>query len=79
MEGRSERKGKRIRVHREFECSRIEQAMLAAAYCRIIPNGRLKLVECIRSDHPNHGGQPVLHDDTTLSHHYATATGGPSR
>jgi hypothetical protein len=78
MEGKCQRIGTRIRVHREFECSRIEQAMLAAAYRRIIPNDRLKLVERTNNTIDHRDGQPVLHDDDNLSHQYATAMGGPS-
>lgn len=78
MEGRSQRNGKKIRVHREFECSRIEQAMLAAAYRRIIPNDRLKLVERINNTTDHRDGQPALHNDANLSHQRTTAMGGPS-
>jgi len=80
MEGRSQRNGKRIRVQREFECSRLEQAMLAEAYRRILPNDRLKLVERTNRtiDHGNSEGQAALHDDTNLTLNYATAIGGPS-
>ena len=42
MEGRSQRNGRTIRVQREFECSRLEQAMLAEAYRRVLPNDRVR-------------------------------------
>lgn len=45
MEGRSPSKTRRFRVHREFECSRIEQAVLAAAYRKVLPDEHLNLVE----------------------------------
>lgn len=78
MEGKSQKNGKRIRIHREFECSRIEQATLAAAYRRIIPHDRLKLVE--RSDNKvdDRDRQSAAYDDKNLSQQYATATGGLS-
>ena len=77
MEERS-RNGRRFRVHREFECSRLEQAMLAAAYRRILPNDRLKLVErnSTTSDRCNGEDQPAVPKDTNLSPCYATAMGG---
>ena len=80
MEGRSQRNGKRIRVHREFECSRLEQAMLAEAYRKILPKDRLKFVERTDSpiDHCISEGQPALHDDMNLTFNCATAMGGPS-
>ena len=80
MEGRSQRNGKRIRVHREFECSRLEQAMLAEAYRKILPNDRLKFVELNYTPivRCNSEGQAALHDDTNLTLNYVTAVGGPS-
>ena len=78
MEGRSQRNGKRIRVHREFECSRLEQAMLAEAYRKILPNDRLKLIERANDTIAHSKDQSVLHDDTNLIPNYATAMGGPS-
>ena len=45
MEGRSRRTRRTYRVHREFERSRIENAVLAEAYRKILPDDRLKLVE----------------------------------
>ena len=79
MEGIS-RNGRRFRVHREFECSRLEQAMLAAAYRRVLPNDRLKLVErdSTTIDRCNGESQPAVHQDAGLSLGYATAMGGPS-
>ena len=78
MEGRSRRNGRRIRVHREFECSRIEQAMLAEAYRKILPTDRLKLVERANNTIAHSKDHSVLHDDTNLTPKYATAMGGPS-
>ena len=79
MEEKS-RNGRRFRVHREFECSRLEQAMLAAAYRRILPNDRLKLVERNNTtiDRCDGEDQPAVHKGTDLSICYATAMGGPS-
>ena len=45
MEGRSRRTKRTYRVHRKFECSRIENAVLAEVYRRILPDERLELVE----------------------------------
>ena len=45
MEGRSTDRERRFKVHRMFESSRIEQAMLAAAYRRILPEDRLRFAE----------------------------------
>ena len=79
MEERS-RNGGKVLVHREFECSRLEQAKLAAAYRRILPDDRLKLVERESSsvDRCNGEGHPALYEDTDSSHQYATAMGGLS-
>ena len=79
MGGKSQN-GRRFQVHREFECSRLEQAMLAAAYRRVLPNDRLRLVErkSTTIDHCIGQGQPAVHKDTNLSHHYAAAMGGLS-
>jgi hypothetical protein len=79
MEERS-RNGGKVLVHREFEISRLEQAMLAAAYRRILPDDRLKLVE---RENPsvnrcNDKGRSASYGDTDSSHHYATAMGGLS-
>jgi hypothetical protein len=78
MEGRSPRKTRRFRVHREFECSRIEQAVLAAAYRKVLPDERLSLVErdgdaiarC------NGDGQPDSQRDTNSVPRYVSAIGG---
>ena len=77
MEERS-RNGGRLLVHREFECSRLEQAMLAAAYRRILPSDRLKLVEGKNTTiaGSNGEGQLTVQKDTDSSRHYATAMGG---
>ena len=79
MEGIS-RNGRSFRVHREFECSRLEQAMLAAAYRKILPTDRLKLVErnSTTIDRCNGEGQPAVDKDANLSLFCATAMGGPS-
>lgn len=49
MEGRSPRKKAKLRVQREFECSRIEQAVLAAAYQTILPDDRVSFTERIQT------------------------------
>ena len=79
MEGRSQRNGRTIRVQREFECSRLEQAMLAEAYRRVLPNDRVRLVERPNStvDSCQHESLPGWQDDTHLSRDYVTAMGGP--
>ena len=79
MEERS-RNGGILLIHREFECSRLEQAMLAAAYRRILPSDRLKLVEGKNTTiaRSNGEGRPAVHEDTDSSRHYATAMGGLS-
>jgi hypothetical protein len=79
MEERS-RNGGKVLVHRDFECSRLEQAMLAAAYRRILPDDRVKLVERENSsvNRCNGEGRPASPEDTDSSHHYATAMGGLS-
>ena len=79
MGGKSQN-GRRFQVHREFECSRLEQAMLAAAYRRVLPNDRLMIVER-KSTTINHcvgQGLHAVHKDENLSHYYASAIGGPS-
>ena len=80
MEGTSPGRKGRFRVSREFECSRIEQAMLAAAYRRILPDDRLKLVERENSsvNRCNDEGRSASYGDTDSSHHYAMAMGGLS-
>lgn len=78
MEGRSPKRKRRFRVHREFECSRIEQAMLAAAYRRILPNEQLSFVQ--RDDDPfdgcSSGSQPASQESTDPILDYVSATGG---
>lgn len=80
MEGRSPRKKTRLRVQREFECSRIEQAVLAAAYQTILPDDRVSFTE----RNPGRFG-PVDRDsqqpasqinNTDCSLHFASAIGG---
>ncbi len=78
MEGNSEN-GRAFRVHREFECSRFEQAMLAKAYRRILPSDHLKLLGSIAADCDASEGQCVLHGDTDWAPHYFRTTGGSSR
>ena len=79
MEGRSQRNGTVIRIQRKFECSRLEQSMLAEAYRRILPYDRLRLVE--RSSSTIHSCQrkslPGRQDDTHSSLDYVAAMGGP--
>lgn len=80
MEGGS-RSGRRIRVYRKFECSRLEQTVLAEAYRRILPNERLKLVErsnATAGEGCNGVGRAAVPQDTDLSADYVTAMGGPS-
>ena len=78
MAGRSQRKKERYRVHRKFECSRIEHAMLAEAYLRILPDGRLSFVERNKTtiDRCNGKAQPVLQEGGNLLPNYVTAIGG---
>ena len=78
MEGRSQRKKERFRVHRKFECSRIEHAMLAEAYRRILPEDRLSFVERNNTtiNRCNGENQPVLQEGTNLPLNYVTAMGG---
>ena len=78
MVGRSQRKKERYRVHRKFECSRIEHAMLAEAYRRILPDSRLSFVERNKTtiDRCNAEGQPVLQEGENLLPNYVAAIGG---
>jgi hypothetical protein len=78
MEGRSQRNKERFQVHREFESSRIEQAMLAEAYRRILPDNCLNLVERNNTllDRCNGESQPALQELTKLRPNYVTAIGG---
>ena len=79
MEGRSQRNGRRVRIQREFECSRLEQSMLAEAYRRILPYDSLRLAE--RSSATIHScqdeGLPGRQDHTHSSLDYVAAMGGP--
>jgi hypothetical protein len=78
MEGTSQGSKERFRVHRKFECSRIEQAMLAEAYRRILPDNCLSLVErnSTAINHCSSESKPVLQEVTKLLPKYVTATGG---
>lgn len=78
MAGRSQRKKERYRVHRKFECSRIEHAMLAEAYRRILPDGRLSFVERNKTtiDRCNGEAQPVLQEGKNVLPNFVTAIGG---
>lgn len=77
MEGKSQSR-KKIRVYREFERSRLEQAMLAEAYRKILSDDRLKLVERTNSTVDRRCGAPASYEDTNSSLSYAMAIGGPS-
>lgn len=78
MEGASPTRKKRFRVHREFERSRIELAMLAAAYRRILPEDRLSLAERnVDPMDPRHDdGQPASQENLDSIQHYVSAIGG---
>ena len=78
MEGTSPGKKRRFRINREFECSRIEQAVLAAAYRRILPEDRLGFAECNRDpfDRCQEAGQPASQDNTDSKQSYVSAIGG---
>ena len=78
MDGRNLRKNGPIRVLRDFECSRIEQAVLAAAYRRILPEDRLSLAEACSAP-----AEPILRDtehqrrvNISQARQPAIATGG---
>ena len=77
MEGASPTRKRRFRVHREFERSRIELAMLAAAYRRILPEDRLSLAE--RNGDPierrHDDGQAASQQDNSIQD-YVSAIGG---
>ena len=64
MEGNRANGRRRIRIHREFECSRIEEAMLAVAYRAILPEAGVHLVERGRQvgDACNEISEPVSHE-----------------
>jgi hypothetical protein len=78
MEGTSPGRKGRFRVHREFECSRIEQAMLAAAYRSILPEDRLRFAE--RNGDPvdrcADNGRLTSPENTDSKLHYVSAIGG---
>ena len=79
MEGRSSGKKKRLRVQREFECSRIEQAKLAAAYRRILPDDRVRFTERNGGSLDGTGRRhqrTSQNDHTDCSLHFASAIGG---
>ena len=80
MEGNRPDGKRRIRIHREFECSRIEQAMLAVAYRAILPEAGLHLVE--RGRHVGAASdeisEPVSYADSTSANH-SVAIGGQRR
>lgn len=84
MEGTSRTKSKerrkKVHVHREFECSRIEEAMLAAAYRRILPEERLKLAQRNNGrDDGLDGHVMASHDNNNLKPHHVSATEGHRR
>ena len=79
MDGRSRDASKRIRIQREFECSRLEQSMLAEAYRKVLPNAGLRFVErsdC-KSEHGQSDAQAVLPDMGRSLIKHAMAMGGP--
>ena len=81
MEGRSPRKKTKLRVQREFECSRIEQAMLASAYQTILPNDRVSFSQRSQealspTDCDNQLALQI--DNADCSPHFASAIGGHS-
>ena len=79
MDGRSRNASERIRVEREFECSRLEQSMLAEAYRKVLPNAGLKFVERIdcEIEHGQSDAHVVLPDNESLLINHAMAMGGP--
>ena len=80
MEGNRPDGKRRIRIHREFECSRIEQAMLAVAYRAILPEAGLHLVE--RGDVGaacDEITEPVAYEDSTSVSNHPVAIGGQRR
>ena len=78
MEGISQVSKGRYRVYRKFECSRIEHAMLAEAYRRILPDNCLSLVErnSTAINRCNGESKSVLQEVTKLRPNYVTAIGG---
>jgi len=79
MDGSSRNASKKIRIRREFECSRLEQSVLAEAYRKVLPNAGLRFVE--RSDceieHGRSDAQAVLPDMGRSLINHAMAMGGP--
>jgi len=78
MEGASPTRKRRFHVRREFERSRIEPAMLAAAYRRILPEDRLSLAERNSDPMDRHhdDGQPASQEHMDSIPHYVSAIGG---
>jgi hypothetical protein len=78
MEGACPRRKGRFQVHREFECSRIEQAVLAAAYRSILPEHRLSLAEGNSDsvDRCPNAGPLASHEHADSILHYVSAIGG---
>ena len=78
MEGTSPGRKRRFRIHREFECSRIEQAMLAAAYRRVLPEDGLSFAESNRdpTDRCQEASQLASQDNTDSKPSYVSAIGG---
>ena len=79
MEGRSPRKKTTLRVQREFECSRIEQALLAAAYQTILPDDRVNFIERNQgmlgpADRDNQPASQI--DNADCGFYFASAIGG---
>jgi hypothetical protein len=78
MEGASPTRKGRFRVHREFERSRIELAMLATAYRRIVPEDRLSLAERNGdpTDRRSADSQSDLQEHIDWIQHHVSAIGG---
>ena len=78
MEGESPRKETRLRVQREFECSRIEQSLLAAAYQTILPADRVSFTERVPASVGADDRDPTrLQIDTAdCSSQFVSAIGG---
>lgn len=78
MEGIIQESKGRFRVHRKFECSRIEHALLAVAYRRILPDHCLRLMErnSVAINHCNGESQDDFQEGTNLLPNYVTAMGG---
>ena len=78
MDRKSQKESKRIRIQREFECSRLEQAMLAEAYRKVLPCGGFKLVEEAESDHGDSRIQVIATENVDSAVSHSMATGGPT-